>query len=286
MLIDGTSAIRGTSSARSAAKQTPSTPMVTVGGTASTRLTVHPLQTLPTATRHPSSSAPIPSSPRPYVALPRTREPLASLAPNIASSQSFGTGTYEPSSSMPTFPTLSNSTRKLSQPTSSSQAAASRTRHAGSPHHSRASQPKSPVPMIISGTGTCGLTSHRCPLINCIFILSPCISNSPYILEQLLPWHGCCIVTTLRGLSEPSLPRRCPQTGKKYRKIALVEPNRTEQTVQFLKRIEKLNLRRRKGREKQWVEVYDWRLLECAAKVDKGKELGYNLWRRCWMGAA
>lgn len=74
------------------------------------------------------------------------------------------------------------------------------------------------------------------------------------------------------------------KTGKQYRKIALIEPNRPEKAIDFLKRIRNLNLKNSLG-EKQSVEVYDWRILECIAKVDQGKQLGYDPWRRCWMGA-
>jgi hypothetical protein len=134
------------------------------------------------------------------------------------------------------------------------------------------------------GRSKCQLSEQTCPLANCLFILAPCIATTPWLTENLLPWHGSCFVTSLQALSSPTLPRRCPQTGKKYRKIALVEPNRPEQTIEFLKMIGRLNLTRSRGK-KQWVEVYDWRILECIAKIDRGKKLDYNPWRRCWMGA-
>jgi hypothetical protein len=149
---------------------------------------------------------------------------------------------------------------------------------------SRPTGGKCSIPMVIKGTGTCRLTTKRCSLSNCIFLLAPCIALVPWITENLLSWHGSRVVTSLHAFSDHSLPQRCPQTGKKYRKIALVEPNRLPQTVQFLKRVESLNMRRSKG-GKFWVEVFDWRILECIAKVDRGKELGYNPWRRCWIGA-
>ncbi|KIM99558.1 hypothetical protein OIDMADRAFT_146213 [Oidiodendron maius Zn] len=77
---------------------------------------------------------------------------------------------------------------------------------------------------------------------------------------------------------------RCPQTGKKYRRIALVESRRANDAAEFMRRIESLDLKTPQ-REKLWVEVYDWRILECVGKVDQGKELTYDPWRRCWIGA-
>jgi hypothetical protein len=220
---------------------------------------------------------------------PRTREPLAIVSTNIVSSQSIGPKSQEqPISLAPTAPAAATVRMTISGSfqISSSQPPAHRVSRTIS--HSPTKQI---VTWKICGSGTCILTTARCPLVNCIFLLSPCLSHTPYIIENLLSWHGCRITTSLRAFADPSLPRHCPHTGKRYRKIALVEPNRTDQTVAFLKRIEGLNLQRkvRKGgekvKEKQWVEAFDWRLLECIGKIDRGKEPGYNPWRRCWMGA-
>jgi hypothetical protein len=87
----------------------------------------------------------------------------------------------------------------------------------------------------------------------------------------------------LSAVRHPSLPRLCPKSGKPYRKIVLVESNRTEATVKFLKKIRKFTLKKKYHRG--WVEVYDWRLLECLAKVDQGKQLSYDPWKRCWIMA-
>ncbi|RDL40923.1 uncharacterized protein BP5553_00902 [Venustampulla echinocandica] len=142
------------------------------------------------------------------------------------------------------------------------------------------------IPMITAGTGKCQMNPDTCPLGNCIFLLGPCIPNVPLLLESLLPRHGARYITSLADFSHSSLPRRCPRSSKKYRKIILVEPNHTQPTVNFLKQAEKLNLKRSKGR-KQWVEVYDWRLLESIARIDQGKGsiLQANSWKKYWMCA-
>jgi hypothetical protein len=147
----------------------------------------------------------------------------------------------------------------------------------------KSTRPRQSPSIFTGGTGTCQMASHICPLSNCIFLLGPCISTVPWITQDLLHWHGCRYMTSVRTLSHPSLQRRCSRTGKRFRKIALVESNRTQPTVDFLKQIGGLGLMR-KGK-KEWVEVYDWRLLECITKVDQGKQLSFNPWDRCWIGA-
>jgi hypothetical protein len=140
----------------------------------------------------------------------------------------------------------------------------------------------SPGPSIFTGgSGTCQYAAHLCPLSTCIFILGPCLSDIPYIKEQLLSWHGSCYTTSIRDLALPALKMRCSRTGKKFRKIALIEPRSKEATVEFLDRIRKLNLTRKGMRET--VEVYDWRLLEYATKMDLGKEFSYDPWARSWI---
>lgn len=140
-------------------------------------------------------------------------------------------------------------------------------------------------PHIINGTGSCQLNSKTCPLRHCIFILSPCIASpSNSNLTSLLSWHGCHYITSISALNHPSVPRRCPQTGKQYRRIVLVESNRTKQTAQFLRQIAKLKLRDGGNKEKDWVCVYDWRLLESIGKADQGKTLSHDPWVRLFIG--
>jgi len=52
-----------------------------------------------------------------------------------------------------------------------------------------------------------------------------------------------------------------------------------------MRSIRSLDLKRPSGK-KEYVEVYDWRLLEIIKKSDKGKKLGYDVWKRCWIGGA
>lgn len=179
-------------------------------------------------------------------------------------------------------PTTPKSTRKsVPGPTStrtSLQNPQSTAPPAPSKNSSRKQKPSSPL--TTAGTGTCCMTTTTCPLQNCIFLLGPSVPHN-YLITGPLTWHGSLFTTTISHLAHPGLPKHCPQTGLKYRKIALIEGRETARTVEFLKEIRKLGLRRDKGRREERVEVCDW-LLECVAKEHTGKVLGYGVWNRCW----
>jgi len=222
------------------------------------------LPTLPT----PPRTAPQPpsSSQRPVPSLNHLRP-----TPPTSSSPSGPVIVASPQNDPPTPSRTALSPVSRNLPTSSPQKSPKTTR-------------RSPSPSISAGgTGICQIASHICPLSTCVFLLAPCISGVPYITENLLRSHGCRYLTSVPALAHPSLRQRCSWTGKKLRKIVLVESNRTQPTVDFLKRVGRLSLTR--NGKKEWVEVYDWRLLECIAKVDRGKELTFNPWDRCWIGA-
>lgn len=148
--------------------------------------------------------------------------------------------------------------------------------------------------LIRAGTGKCRMTTTNCLLERCVFLLSPCISNSPKVLDSLLPWHGSQYTTSLKALNSPSFPQHCPVTRKRYRKIILVESFQTKETSEFLLKVKDLGLQTRvkrgkrdgKGRkwDKEWLEVYDWRLLQCVGKVDCGQKVDYDPFKRCWVG--
>lgn len=256
-------------------------------GYAAAKASVNQLSALPMTAPHPSSSTVTRTSVYNTTAHSQNREPLAPLDVNSQQSQHSSLPKADgPSSSMPSI-SIPEDTPFTTRVTDGASLLHPRTPRAirnSTSLRYQAPSPETSLPMTINGTGTCILTPKLCPLTNCIFLLSPCISSIPYITDELLPWHGSRTVTSLHSFSDPSLPRRCPRTGKKYRKIALVESNRSGPTLEFMIRIERLNLRRSRGK-KQWVEVYDWRILEYIMKKDRGEEKGYNPWRRCWMGA-
>ncbi len=55
------------------------------------------------------------------------------------------------------------------------------------------------------------------------------------------------------------------------RKMVLVESGRKEATRAVLERVEAAELRRSSGK-KEWVEVYDWRLLGALAKIEADQD--------------
>ncbi len=76
--------------------------------------------------------------------------------------------------------------------------------------------------------------------------------------------------------------------------MVLVESRRKEATEAFLEQIGAVGLRR-SGGERQWVEVYDWRLLEAVAKhearqasrsTQDGRHGVREIFRKHWVGLA
>ncbi|KAH8593396.1 hypothetical protein B0O99DRAFT_627094 [Bisporella sp. PMI_857] len=132
----------------------------------------------------------------------------------------------------------------------------------------------------IAGTGRCRLTKTKCQLADLIILLSPCIADDPWVANSLLPWHGCRFIKSPKAFAEASL-QKSPQAGGECQRIILVDTKRTEQTVTFLKQVQ--GYKNRFGKDRQWVEVHDWRILEYMAKVDHGKEYTYDPWDRCRM---
>ncbi|KAK3308766.1 uncharacterized protein B0T15DRAFT_483355 [Chaetomium strumarium] len=85
-------------------------------------------------------------------------------------------------------------------------------------------------------------------------------------------------------------------TRRRRRKIVLVDARRREATVAFLQTIEAAQLERSNG-EREYVAVYDWRVLESIREEERkcerngwapGTRFGLNssLWRRFWVGLA
>ncbi|KAH8805923.1 DNA ligase N terminus-domain-containing protein [Xylogone sp. PMI_703] len=130
----------------------------------------------------------------------------------------------------------------------------------------------------------CRLLNNICSLANCVFILSPHVTTISSLAASFLPWHGNLFSDSLSILSDPSVPLICPLTGKRLRRIALVDLNHKKDAVEFMKQISSLDLKRPSGK-KQWIEVYDWRLLELVSKVEIGKNTGCDPWRKSWIVA-
>lgn len=146
------------------------------------------------------------------------------------------------------------------------------------------------------GTGVCQLSrTSACPLANCILILSPCVAAMAHVSRELLHWHGTLFTRSARSLANPAFPVSCPRTQLRYRKIILINTHNRIKTVDFLREVQNLKLqlkvckgKRKSNREKiwtkEWLEVYDWRLLEAIGKIDQGKVYNYDVWKRNFIG--
>jgi hypothetical protein len=108
----------------------------------------------------------------------------------------------------------------------------------------------------------------------------------PLLTEDLLPSHGACFILDPQlFLSSDKFAERRSFTGHKIRKLVLVEPRRAKETVQIFKAIQDLNLVKSDGK-REWVEVYDFRIVEYVSKIEMGNRMRYDVWRHFWIGAA
>ncbi|KAF9881059.1 ATP dependent dna ligase domain protein [Colletotrichum karsti] len=119
--------------------------------------------------------------------------------------------------------------------------------------------PPQPAP----ATRTCEYAGTHCILANrTAALLSPCIANQLWITENLLPSHGIHQWTAdLQAWAE--IPRK-----HGARKICFVEHNRKESTRTFLRAVEQ-NPQYSASGKREWIEVYDWRLLEDVTALER-----------------
>ena len=152
-----------------------------------------------------------------------------------------------------------------------------------SPHSSRpgnnSNDPETPLERNPWKYGVCQQAFTSCLFINCSFLLAPCIAGMPRLTEDLLPSHSAHFIL------DPQLWLGSDFIRHKIRKLVLVEPRRAQETVQLFKAIQDLKLIKSDGK-REWVEVYDFRLVECVSKMEMGKRMRYDVWRHFWIGAA
>jgi len=240
---------------------------------------------------HPSSSLSSLSQP---IASPQTpsrsqREPLS----DITTSSQQRVNAFISSFSFSATPTQKSLGHSMS---SSSAAASFRTAHNSTPSPPRSTLPSSPP---APGTGpsrsahrnqvelassvACGHFQQDCCFAGHSFLFAPCIAKMPYVTEMLLSSHGLLDYTTdprdwkLKQYTDTDqLPSSLPLPSEGARgearrpatRIALVESRWREETQKFLSRIEDVKLVQATG-EREWVRVYDWRLLETVTKYEE-----------------
>ncbi|KAI1390976.1 uncharacterized protein F4822DRAFT_442178 [Hypoxylon trugodes] len=142
----------------------------------------------------------------------------------------------------------------------------------------------------------CSLVEKKCLLRNCSILLSPCISKYAWVTD-LLQKHGIDNFVVdpeswVQGdapagsTTKEDAPSQKTQK-QKARKICLVESRRREATLSFYGKIEAAGLKKKNG-EREWVGVYDWRILEDISDMESGKRLpeGMDPWRKHHIGIA
>ena len=256
---------------------------------ASIKVIAHPAQ--PGSSSLPTSSKPRLASP-PISSLPTASIPTKSLPPRKALGQ---ISTNIPSGGSQSQQSQSRSQEKNTparHPTASSDRQRSPTK-TPSKH-----TPKSPV---VFSTGKCLLTrasppgnnSHsRCQFSSCLLILSPCLQSHPHLLNTLIPTHGAHYLTSLLQLSHPTVPRRT-KSGRRVKRFILVDITRPEKAVRFCQEVERAvgelvdgGVRgwRTKGGRKERIPIFDWRVLESAAKWEKGVTMEYDVLEKHFQG--
>lgn len=171
------------------------------------------------------------------------------------------------------------------------------------------------------GPTECVYCPDTCALTGISFLLAPCVSQTPWLTEDLLSSHGVgdfvldpndwknaafppsTAETLLPGGSAAATrngnPQQLPGRRKpRLKKVVLVESRRKDATDAFLRRIERAGLELRRGR-REYVPVFDWRLLEalttgeaeCSRNGDKqdarfDMKSSQSIWRKYWIGLA
>ncbi|KAJ0164992.1 hypothetical protein CTA2_12670 [Colletotrichum tanaceti] len=141
--------------------------------------------------------------------------------------------------------------------------------------------PESPAPSASKPSAAaqkhvCQHAGDNCPLANTTVLLSSCIAQQAWITENLLPIHGIREWTTdpQDWVGDPAPSRSTPLTPdtqkrkRRPRKICFVEHNRKEATRALMMRLESCPQYTPSGR-REYVEVYDWRILEDMTALEK-----------------
>ncbi|KAI1305707.1 hypothetical protein F5Y03DRAFT_355622 [Xylaria venustula] len=149
----------------------------------------------------------------------------------------------------------------------------------------------------------CSIAGHECALASCSILLSPCISSYAWITDDLLKKHGVADplldprvwhsmnsrTSSFRSTGSfecESTSTATPARRRRVRKICLVETRRKEATDAFLQKIKNADLKK-KGGEREWVAVYDWRVLETITEQEsqgKSSRGTTDPWRPFYVG--
>lgn len=145
-------------------------------------------------------------------------------------------------------------------------------------------EPCSPtIPLQVAHSLPVERKSHL--LINCSVSLSFCNVSLRSLWANTILSHGGSIVERPNEWFEhPKFPSHSRISGGKFRKLIIVERSATSSVVRLLHTIQAQNLKRQSG-QREWVEVYDSRLLQQVVKLQTSFPIPSGIWKRHWVGA-
>ncbi|KAK2019685.1 ATP dependent DNA ligase domain-containing protein [Colletotrichum eremochloae] len=120
----------------------------------------------------------------------------------------------------------------------------------------------------------CQCAGDNCFLTDTVVLLSPCVAQQPWVTENLLPLHGIYqwVTNPQDWVGEPPVSSTSATTSQKRRqrprKVCFVEHNRREATHALMKHLEGNPQYTASGR-REYVEVYDWRILEDVTALER-----------------
>ncbi|OHE96784.1 ATP dependent DNA ligase domain-containing protein [Colletotrichum orchidophilum] len=131
----------------------------------------------------------------------------------------------------------------------------------------------------------CEHAGDSCLFADTMVLLAPCIAHQPWITENLLPLHGVHNWTadpqnwtastsdTATSSAHSSTPTsisatNCSRRKRPPRKVCFVEHNRKEATKTLMRHLQSNPMYAPSG-SREYVEVYDWRLLEDVTALEK-----------------
>ncbi|KAK1995609.1 ATP dependent DNA ligase domain-containing protein [Colletotrichum falcatum] len=217
----------------------------------------------------PRKRSRIHSEPGPVIqGLPRSpRHPLADMSVNETTPSPHTPQTQRPAANQ--AGTVDNQTEEVALTSESSKQsiASSAETHELAAHHAQTRS-------VAQAKHACQCAGDNCFLANTVVLLSPCVAQQPWITENLLPLHGIHIWATdlqdwfdkppVSSISDANNQKR----HRRARRVCFVEHNRRKATHDLMKHLENKPQYTASGR-REYVEVYDWRILEDITTLEK-----------------
>ncbi|KAI0157693.1 hypothetical protein GGR57DRAFT_52539 [Xylariaceae sp. FL1272] len=228
------------------------------------------------------------------------REPLSQVDANI-SEQKDSSHPLPPLPPAPPKHEVSKATQIHDASSSPADYQTASEMRSSSPIRAKLPTPRAVISRTQSTPSTCAGASSKCLFANCSILVSPCISSYAWVMDDLFKHHGITnylldprvwkipeesqgTTATQVATSTQSADGSSQQKKRRTRKICLVEPQRQEATEAFIQQIEDADLQR-SGGNRDWVTVYDWRVLEFM-KEQEEKPSVKDPWRKFYLSIA